>query len=726
MLKVLLLALIFYMQAHAGDKVEIYASSLNSKDNMVEASGGVTVVYKEYFLTASKANYNRTNGDLELFDDILVNRNGKSKILGSYARLNIEKKEKFFQPFYMLDKESKVWISADEGVAKENKVNVDSGIVSGCNPIDPLWIMEFSSSDYNVDSKWLNLYNARIYIYDIPIFYTPYFGYSLDTTRRTGLLKPALGLSQSEGVYFEQPLYIAEQNWWDLELTPQVRTKRGSGVYSKFRFVDSRTSHGEFKVGYFKEQDSYFKENNLANNSHYGFNFNYDNNDFINQWFQTTLEGQSGLYVDLNHMNDVDYINLASNNSINQSTATQVLSRINMFYNTDSNYIGTYFKYYQDLTIASNENTLQKLPTVQYHNYLKTLLKDHIIYDVDIKSNNIQRQINKKVLQTDLNVPITLQTNLFEEFLNLSYSANLYGQYSNFSGEEQDILIGTQYNNGYILKNYHTLSASTQLTKAFEKVTHVVSVGVSYTKNGAESKTGFYEDNKDYCTNIDNKGDPNYSTRCEFFNINDVENVTKLDFIQYLYDESAKQILYHRLSQNIAYNSAKSRYGELENELEYLITTSLSYYNNTFYNFDENKFSKAINRISYNDYGLKIDLSHLYRDSFIDSTDATPRYTSYMTSSAEYTYDKHCSFGANYNYDIELRQKKSMELGFLYKKRCWDFGVRYAENNRPVLTTIGEAKSIYDRYLYLTLVLKPFMQSSTDSSTFSYKLPSSQ
>ena len=46
-----------------------------------------------------------------------------------------------------------------------------------------------------------------------------------------------------------------------------------------------------------------------------------------------SLEGQSGLYVDIGNMSDVDYINLADNNTLNISTSTQVLSRINIFYN---------------------------------------------------------------------------------------------------------------------------------------------------------------------------------------------------------------------------------------------------------------------------------------------------------------------------------------------------------------------------------------------------------
>ena len=719
MLKLIPLLLLLVVSIYAKDKVEIYSSNMTSSGNIVTAKDGVSVVYKSYLLTAKKAIYNRENGDLELFDNIVVNHDKKAKVLGSYAKLNIAKKEKLFKPFYMLDINSKVWISASKGVGKDKDIDITSGTTSGCDPIDPLWTMDFSSSDYNNESMWLNLYNARIYIHDIPIFYTPWIGYSLDTTRRTGLLKPSFGLSSAEGFFYQQPIYVAEQSWWDLELDPQIRTSRGSGIYSRFRFLDSKVSHGEFNMGYFKEKKAYFTKNNLLNDSHYGFNFNYNNTDVIDQWFGTDLQGQSGLYVDLNHMNDVDYINLASNQSINQSTATQVLSRINMFYNTDNHYVGAYFKYYQDLTLASNKATPQKLPTLQYHNYLDTFLDKHLLYSLDIQSNNIQREKGKKVLQTDINLPITLQTNMFDEFLNLSYTANLSGQHSQFTGKEQNPSKNTKFNNGYTLKNYHTLSASTQLTKAYEEITHVIGFGITYTHNGFESKNGFYQDYKKFCSDPANSATP----ECEYYNITDVTNGTQLDFTQYLYDASAKQIIYHRLSQHINDGNLKDKYGDLENELDYKITDALSYYNNLFYNFPNSIFTKAINRVSYDDYGVNLALSHLYKDVFIQTTN-THTYTSYLTSSVRYTYNKHYSYDFRYNYNLELQEKKNVELGFLYKKRCWEFGIKYAEDNRPILDASGNPASVYDKYIYFTITLKPFMQPSANSSAFVYKLPS--
>jgi LPS-assembly protein len=724
MLKLFFLFFLFLTPVlNAADKVAVYAQNITSKKSMVEASGGVSVSYQDYLLLADRALYNRKSGDLELFGHIRVNNKGKYKILGKYARLNIAKKERSFQPFYMLDSRSQVWMSAHEGATQDENIKIASGVVSGCNPVDPLWTMEFSSSDYNSKTKWVNLYNARLYIYDIPLFYTPYFGYSLDTTRRTGLLTPSVGLSDAEGFYMQQPFYIAEQNWWDLELLPQIRTNRGSGIYETFRFVDSKNSKGEFRAGYFKEKEQYFTQNNLQNRSHYGFNFKYNNNDFVNQWLHKSYDGQSGMYVDINHMNDVDYINLTTNDTTNQTTSTQILSRINLFYNTSKNYFGAYFKYYEDLTLPTNDKTLQKLPTLQYHHYLNTLFQDHFLYSLDVQSNNIYRVEGKKVLQTNVNLPLTLQSSFFDEYLNLSYRANLYLQHSSFSGPTPTDVANLRYNNGYFARNYHTLSASTQLTKGYETFTHVIGFSLSYNQSSWEQKSGYYKDISDYCSNPENKADAGYATRCEFYHLTDIENTAKLDFTEYIYNKAQKEILFHRLSQKISYATSQQRYGELENELDYKITSYLAIYNNMFYNYDKNRFSKIFNKLSIQTHGVSFAVSHLFKDSFIPQTDSYIRYTSYLTTNFEYIYSSHYSYTMAYNYDLETQEKKSASIGFMYKKRCWDFGIKYAENNRPVLTNTSTSRSsVYDKYIYLSVVLKPFMKPRKNSSLISYKL----
>lgn len=715
--KILLLTLCMALSLYASEKVKIYASLLESQESTVWANDGVTVIYEDYVITAQRAKYNKESGDLELYENIRVNKGDTYKVLGKYAKLNIAKKERIFEPFYMLNKESELWLSADRGETQAEDIDIKSGTLSGCDPLDPTWTLDFSSTDYNTDTMWMNIYNARIYIGDIPILYTPYFGYSLDNSRQTGLLMPEFGLSSDEGFFYHQPIYIAEQHWWDLELNPQVRSSRGEGIYGTFRWADGKRSKGEFTTGYFQEKQSYFQEKQLQNDSHFGFGLKYDNDDFINHWFGTDIEGQSGVYADVSHMNDVDYINLKSNDVENQRTSAQVFSRVNLFHNVQEHFVGLYFKYFQDLTKRDNYNTLQKMPTLQYHSYLDTFFDEHLLYSLDVQANNITREKNTNVTQTDINLPVTLRTSLFDEYLNLSYRANLYMQTSLFRGDgeedENGNRLNIEYEDGYFARNSHALSASTQLTRAYEELSHVVGFALSYNQSGDDIKSGFYQD----YTETNELDQENY----RLYQIQPSEDAVRLDFTQYIYDMKGEEILFHRMAQKISYDRNSEELGELENEIEYRVTKYLSIYNNMFYNYEEEKFSKIFNTLRANSNNLNINVSHLFKDSFRASTITRPRYTNYLTSSATYYYDRHYSYSATYNYDLEAQELKNLSVGFMYKKRCWDFGIRYSENRRPILNSIGEADFLDDRFIYVTVILKPLMEATGDNSFISYR-----
>jgi LPS-assembly protein len=140
-----------------------------------------------------------------------------------------------------------------------------------------------------------------------------------------------------------------------------------------------------------------------------------------------------------------------------------------------------------------------------------------------------------------------------------------------------------------------------------------------------------------------------------------------------------------------------------------------------FFNYKENSFSKVLNTISYSTNKFVISLSHLYKDTFLAKTTTTSPYTSYITSSLRYNYNEHYSYHINNNYDYENGLKKSFEVGFLYKKRCWDFGIRYLENIRPVLTQTGSS-SVADKFVFFTIRLKPLMPSNQPAD-FIYTLP---
>jgi LPS-assembly protein len=676
----------------------MYATTLESNETHVSAKGDVVILYKDNYLSASEAIYNKKSKQLELFGNIMAMQGSAYHALGEYAKLNIDKEERLFAPLYMIDKQSQVWMSTAQAKAKGKNFSLGEGMLSGCNPTEPLWKIYYSSSDYNAKTKWMNVYNARLHIYDVPIFYFPYFGYSLDTRRRSGLLTPAFGLSSDEGIYYEQAYYISVDDQWDLELRPQIRTLRGLGIYSDLRFVDSSVAKGELNLGYFKEKTEFAQEYDLAHEDHYGLGFKYENSAFLWDWFGSDLKGQSGLYSDIMWMNDVDYLNLSNNDETRNSTSNQIDSKVNIFYNEEENYIGAYFKYFLDLSKQNNDDTIQQLPAVQYHHYLDTVLQDSILYKLDVTFNNFQRPKGKTALESNIDIPITLQGSFFDDYLDVSYQANLYGRYITFSGDSTFYNPNIKYNNGAYGRYYHLLKAGTSLTRGFENMAHTIGFELAYAKAESDYKSGYYDDYESLCS-----GDLAWNSDvCDYYNLSDLQDATEIKFSQYLF-ENGRQLLYHKLAQRITYDSTSERFGELENELELDLSSGFSYYNDTFYNHDLNKITKLLNSVRYNDERISIDVNHFYED-IIKSRDEIKN--SYFTADASYQYSARYRYFGKYAYDFENAVKKNMEFGFLYSKRCWDFGLRYVENNRPILTN-NESSSVYDKYIYFTIALKP-------------------
>jgi len=686
---------------HAANQVEFFATHVDSNRSGVRATGDVLVLYGDYYLSANEAVFDRNTSTLQLYGNIIAMQGADYFAMGDYAKLDMAKKSRVFSPFFMLDRRTDVWMSSLRSGAEDRDFTVEKGMVSGCDPNDPLWTLYFSSADFNSESRWMNVYNAYLKIYGIPVFYFPYFGYSLDNRRRSGLLVPSFGVSGTEGFFYEQPLYIAVDPSWDVELKPQIRTERGEGIYGRFRFVDSNVSRGSFHTGYFQEKSSYADTYDLANDKHYGFDFDYTNTAVLQRWLGLNLPGQSGLYADISWMNDIDYFNLASNDVVNYATSNQVLSRVNLFYNEEDVYYGTNFRYYLDLNKKSNADTLQNLPIVRYHRYIDTFFDEHLYYTFNARVNNIFREKGERAVEGEVDLPITLQTSVLDDYLMLSYSARLNGKYITFGGETNaSSIVGEGYDTGLFGRLYHVLNAGTQVTKGYDGFSHTIGLDATYTKAGIDDATGYYKEQKELCSQPDAALYP----ECDFYTLNEIEESLDLKFSQFFMNDKGEQLLYHRITQRFSFDKFNDQLSELENELDWQVTPEISVYSDVFYNYQRKLMSKLLNAVRYSDGKVNAGVTDLYENSIGDNN--ATQYVNYLTLDAMYRYNRHYSYFGRYAYDLEARVKKLSEIGFSYEKRCWKFGMRYVENNRPILTN-DAASSVLDKYVYFTIELRP-------------------
>ncbi|HIE34885.1 MAG TPA: LPS-assembly protein LptD, partial [Campylobacterales bacterium] len=308
--------------------LDIYANKIETKDEKIFAKGDVVLIYDGYYIEASRVIYDSKNQIVELFGDIKILKNSSYTLLSEYSIFDIPNKRLYAKPFFYLNHRDNLWISCSKASKKDKKFTLEKSLVSSCNPVDPDWRFEFSRGDFDEDKNWINLYNVRLYAKNTPMLYTPYLGFSTQKERKSGLLIPNFGISDLEGFVYLQPFYLAIDPKWDLEVIPQIRTKRGKGVYANFRFVDSPYSYGYVKSGYFKEKSSYLLEENLKNSDHYGLEIFYKR-DYL---FANSSDKKDGLYIDIKYLNDIDYLNLQEP-TYSKNYKNLITSRLNYYYN---------------------------------------------------------------------------------------------------------------------------------------------------------------------------------------------------------------------------------------------------------------------------------------------------------------------------------------------------------------------------------------------------------
>ncbi len=286
------------------EKFQVIANNVNTKENILIATGNVVIFSPTYYITAQKIIYDKDNGTFELFDDVVILKNNNVQTKSNYAFLDVNTDDLYQKPNMFFEQSSSIWINSKDSQKKKDTIFLAESILSSCDCIDPDWSIRVSDADYDTKDKWINAYNTRLYVKDVPVLYTPYLGFSTDTRRRTGLLIPTIGYSSSEGFSYSQPIFIAPAKNYDIELIPQFRAKRGAGMYAYVRYADSMDSILKVSGGYFKEQEDYQVENKLRNKEHYGFNVDYKR---YNLFTGKRREHKDGLYVDINYLNDVEY-----------------------------------------------------------------------------------------------------------------------------------------------------------------------------------------------------------------------------------------------------------------------------------------------------------------------------------------------------------------------------------------------------------------------------------
>ena len=679
------------------EKLQLVAKDVDTKNNIITATGDVVAYSPTYYLSSDKMIYDKDKEILELFDNVLIIKDNKIQTQSNYAFVDMKNDIINQDPVFLMDNTSNIWSNSKEANKDKDVITLENSILSSCDCIDPIWSIRSSSSDYDTEAMWMNTYNPRLYVKNVPVFYLPYFGFPTDTTRRTGLLLPTMGYSSSEGFLYSQPIFIAPADDYDIELIPQIRTQRGYGSYANFRYADSPDSMLNVKTGYFKEFDNYRSKEQLENSEHYGLDIDYERKNI----FAKNKEHQDGVFTSIRYLNDIEYITLKEEDDYNLGTDKKIESKVNYFYNTPEYYGGVYGKYYIDASQKTNDNTLQELPQIQLHSYNKELFLENLIYSIDTKAQNFTRKegLNAKIY--DINVPISYTKNILDDYMYVGVENRTILTQYDYSNSLYNNL---RYEDGTLIQNRTSFIVGTDLLKPYSDYIHTLNLNASY-----DIPENLRKDGDLYNITVKENQPLKYNELSVFPTLQEQKTI-KLSLNQSIYDkDNLKQFINHKMSQSILYNSFdEPKFQDLDNYVK-INHDYGSLSGKVVYNMDDNKVVEGSfdNSLSYEN--LTFSAGYYYTKKTNNEFNTRDDLESYRLSTS-YKLAKDYSIKYYENYDLQEKTRNRQGIGLNIDDSCWNLDLLLEKEITPRSRYVESTRS-YDSHeqtiVYAVLMLKP-------------------
>lgn len=661
--------------AEEKNKIEVTAKHLDTTETTVKATNGVVVYYQDSVIKATSAFYDKKTKLLVLDGKVEMIGYEGTKEHTKHLEIQTESKEVTFEELFFVS-ENDVWLFADKAHRSEGNYTFGRSMLSSCDLNDPLWKMVFSHSLYDSEAKYMKVYDAKIYFWDVPIVYTPYLAFSTHKERSSGLLFPLWGYSAEEGFVYEQPIFWAISPSMDMEFNPQIRTNRSAGLYATLRFVDSGHSSGKLRAGYFKDKKGYVETNSLPDSSHYGLEFNYESSKIFSDKLPQGFT--DGLYINTTFLNDIDYLNLQKTRLSHFGLIPLQESRLNYFLYNNEYYAGVNAKYFIDTREDDNDDTIQILPAVQIHKYLDHFLWNNLTYSVDLQVKNFDRKEGATLKQAEMKIPLEFTTSFFDDFLSLSLSEDLY--YSKFFfGNESYMHDEFEY-----YSSIHKVKLFTDLTKKYDNFIHVLQPSLGYVKPGNESESPvefgkLTEDQQ------------------ALFSVGLPEEHYLFSLGHYFYDKNMKLKFYQRLSQKY-YRNRAYKFSDTRNEMQYN-WKKWQFYNDIVYAPEFHKVRTSSSRISLYEKGYHVSLGHTYNQVLSDQPNMLKAND--VSLSFGYTYNEKINFNGGLTYNVDESSSKQWSLGGSYKQDCWSMAASVRQDITPRPTGYTTDNTFYVQFNFI-------------------------
>jgi len=381
--------------------VEIEADELayQRDEQLYEAHGQVDVKRGDLTLKGDHARLNMATKDLVAWGNVVL-REGEDVLECERLEVNLDTRLGRVHQAKLFLKDQNFHITGREAEKLgESQYRIHEGSFTTCDAKRPPW--KFTVRELEVTLEGYGIAKSpTLYLEGIPSFYLPWGLFPVKKERQTGFLLPRVGYSNKYGPEVKNTFFWAIRKDMDSTLTLDYLGKRGVKEGLEYRYALAPETWGQANF--------YFTDDLEVNKNRYAY-FVQHQQKFPYDFY---LKGNINRVSDREYHRDFDE-DLSELAKIDSRSAGHLRSNLFGGKNWDRFSFLTDAVVYQDLTKASDDETIQRLPQVGFYAHPQPLFRTPLFFDITSSYNHFWRERGVEAHRGDFFPRISLPMRLF-------------------------------------------------------------------------------------------------------------------------------------------------------------------------------------------------------------------------------------------------------------------------------------------------------------------------
>ena len=216
----------------------ITADSVEAKDGQaLEATGKAELRKNNELIQADHLLFLQESKELFADGDVRVEKQGTS-MTGPSLKMDLENNTgEMDQPSFVFTDANVRGDAKKMNILGKKEFSFESASYTSCPVGNDDWLLKMSTLELDRNTQIGTAYNARIEFMGVPFLYTPWMNFPLNDQRRSGLLGPVLGSTNTGGREFTLPIYWNIASNYDATFSPRFIQRRGTLYDNEFRYL---------------------------------------------------------------------------------------------------------------------------------------------------------------------------------------------------------------------------------------------------------------------------------------------------------------------------------------------------------------------------------------------------------------------------------------------------------------------------------------------------------